>query len=121
MSLVSPEKKFRVGVIAAKGFDDPDWLAGRFGPHLDQIAAVYTNGVNPLVAEFCQINGLTYTVFPISRTAPWSNSRIVENADKVYILSTPSSHNAELARKECERQGKPFEVVERESQLQNGG
>ena len=112
MSLLAPEKKFRIGIICAKGFDDPDWLPGKFGPHLEQIAAVYSNGVNSLVLEFCQTNGLIYTVFPITRTAPWSNSRIIENADKVYILSTPSSHNTELAKKECERQGKPFEVVE---------
>lgn len=114
MSLIAPKKTFRVGVIAAKGFDNPDYLPAKFGPHLEEIMTVYTNGVNSLVTEFCQTNGLTYTVFPVSRNTLWSNGRIVENSDKIYILSTPTSHNTELVKKECEKQGKPFEVFEME-------
>ena len=112
LSVTEQPRTFRIGLICAKGFDNPDFLDGRFGPHLSHIQTVYTNGVNPLVIDFCQVNGLVCTIFPISRTAPWSNRHIIENADKVYILSTPDSHNTELARKECERQGKPFEVVQ---------
>lgn len=113
MSLQS-ERKYRIGIIMSKGFDDPDFLPNRLGPHAGDILIVSTNGVNPLVTEFCQANGIIYTVYPISRTAPWSNSRIIESSDKVYILTTAGSHNAGLAVKECEKQGKKFEIVERE-------
>ena len=113
MSLI-PERKFRIGIIMSKAFDDAGWLPDKLGPHADQILNVSTNGVNPLVAEFCQAHGIVYTVYPVSRNTLWSNGQIIENSEKVYILGAPSSHNSELARKECERQNRKFEVAERE-------
>lgn len=115
MSLTTiPERKFRIGIIMSKGFDDPDWLPNKLAAYADQILVVSTNGVNSLVSEFCQAHGIVYTVYPVSRNTLWSNGRIVENSDKVYILGTPDSHNSMLAKQECEKQGKKFELVERE-------
>lgn len=115
MSLTTiPERKFRIGIIMSKSFDDSDWLPNKLAAHADQILTVSTNGVNSLVAEFCQAHGIVYTVYPVSRNTLWSNGRIVENSDKIYILGTPESHNSILAKQECEKQNKKFEVVERE-------
>jgi len=109
-------KRFRIGVIASKSFDDPDFLSERLGPHLDQIIHLYTNGVNPLVTEFARINGVSYSVFPPNRgnSIIWSNNRIIENADKVYILAAPGSSSAKMAEEECRKKGVKFELIERE-------
>lgn len=110
---ISPARKFRIGIIASKSFDSPNWFEKRFTPNVDKISHLYTNGVNQLVIDFAKSAGLACTIYPIKgNSAPWSNSRIIENSDKVYILATPDSHNSQQAKSECEKQGVKFEVVE---------
>lgn len=117
--MTTPPAKFKLGIIAAKTFDDAEFLEEKLGPHLGKLGQLFTNGVNKTVMDFALANGVVHTVFPIhaGNTAPWSNSRIIENSDKVYILSTPNSHNSVKAKTECERQGKPYEVFEFEPLL----
>ncbi len=106
---------FKIGIICATSFDNQDWFADRLGAHLELISHVYTNGANSLVTDFCRLNGLTTTIYPINRnSAPWSNSRIIEQSDKVYILGTPDSKNSQLAQQECERRGVKFERIDHE-------
>ncbi len=113
MSLTE-SKTYSIGIIAAISFDNPDWFTERLAPHLEQISAVHTNGANALVTEFCRQNGVCYSVWPINggRTAPWSNSRIIENSDKVYILATAESKNSKQAQQECVKKKVSFELIE---------
>lgn len=115
MSLTPVTTQYRIGLIAATSFDNQDFFADRFGSNLDKISHVYTNGANQLVIDFCRLSGLVCTIFPVNKNSVvWSNSRIIENSDKVYILGTPSSHNTPLAKAECEKQKRKFEVIEHE-------
>jgi hypothetical protein len=101
---IQPPKTYRLGIIASKSFDDPDFLEKHLSEVVSKISHINTNGINSLSENFAKDYGIPYTVFPIcSRSAPWSNSRIIENSDFVYIISTPDSKNSKLAKEECER------------------
>ena len=111
MSLTTVPKQFCLGIIAAKGFDNASFLPERLGPHVEQIAHVYTNGVNPLVTAFCIEHGIVYTVFPVTGGKTLSsNNLIADNSDKVYIIGTPESSNTKNIVETCEKKGVKHEI-----------
>jgi hypothetical protein len=114
MSLQESPKTYTLGIIVSKSFDDPSWLEEKLGDKLDRIKHINTNGVNPLVMEFALENGIPFSVFPLKggKSAPWSNARIVELSDVVYIIGTPGSKNARAAEAECVKEGRRCHVFE---------
>lgn len=105
MSLLNPPSKLNVGIIASKNFDDPDFLEDLFFGKIDKIGHINTNGANYLILDFARENGIIYTVYPINcRSLPWSNSRIIESSDFVFIISNENSKSARLAEEECKKE-----------------
>jgi hypothetical protein len=105
MSLVNKEAAtFNLGIIASKNLDDPEFLNDLLGEKLDKIGHLFLNGANSLVTDFARENGVTYTVFPINkRSLPWSNSRIIESSDFVFIIASDESKSAKSAEEECQK------------------
>lgn len=105
MSLETPPpvKTYRLGVVAAKNLDDPSFLSDLISENVPAISHLYTNGANALVTDFAREHGIPYTVFPLNggRSLPWSNSRIVETSDFVYVIGTTSSKSAGQAVAAC--------------------
>ncbi len=106
MSLDTPKptKKWPIGVIVSRSFDNPDLLVDILSPHIDQIEHVHTNGSQPgakLVEDFCRDNKLTYTVWPSTRHAFYANGRVIDNSRFVYIITDGNSKSAKQAETEC--------------------
>lgn len=105
MSLVNKEAvTFNLGVIASKNLDDGEFLNNLLGEKLDKIGHLFLNGANSLVTDFARENGVTYTVFPINKKSlPWSNSRIIESSDFIFIIASDDSKSAKSAEEECKK------------------
>lgn len=105
MSLSNPPSKFNLGVIAAKNLDDPEFLDNLLSKNIDRIAHIYTNGANQLVINYARENGIICTIYPInSRCIQWSNSKIMESSDFVFLISNEDSKSTKLAEEECEKE-----------------
>jgi hypothetical protein len=105
MSLSNPPNKFNLGIIAAKNLDDPEFLDNLLSKNLDKIAHIYTNGANQIVLDYARENGVICTIYPInSRCVQWSNSKIMEASDFVFLISNEESKSTKLAQEECEKE-----------------
>lgn len=116
MSLDSPKpiKKWPIGVIVSRSFDNPDLLVDILSPHIDQIEHVHTNGSQPgakLVEDFCRDNKLVYTVWPSTRHAFYANGRVIDNSRFVYIITDGHSKSAKQAETECIAKPIKFKVL----------
>ncbi len=109
----APVRTFRVGIIAAKNLDDPQFLPDLVGENLGAIEHLYTNGANALVTDFARENGIPCTVFPIAggRGLPWSTSRVIFHSEFVYIIATPESKSTPQVAGACEAKGTKYKVV----------
>lgn len=113
MSLTpTPPPQLRLGIIASRNLDAPEFLHDLLSEKVAAIFHLYTNGVNPLVTEFALEHGLPHTVFPAqcSNTLK-SNGQIVSSSDFVLIISDQDSKNAPLVKKECEEKGVKHRIV----------
>lgn len=111
MSLQSP-KLFNLGILASKGFDDPDFINELTLEHLGSIGHIFTNGANKLVTDFAQQNGIPFTVFPlIGRSLPWSTSQILDHVEFVYIIASPESKSANQIQVDCVKRHIKHRVV----------
>lgn len=104
LTTTEPAKTFRVGIVASRALDDPDFLHELIIPHLAAISHLYTNGANPLVSALAAAHGLPLTTFPLTggRCLPWSTGMILDNVDFVYIIADPSSKSAGQVIEACE-------------------
>lgn len=104
LSTTQPIRQYNLGIICSKNFDNPDFLFDLLNKNLVAIKHIYTNGANQLVTDFAKENGISYTVYPINcRSLPWSNSRIIESSEFVFILGDEESKSAKIANEDCER------------------
>lgn len=116
MSLDTPKpvKKWPIGVIVSRSFDNPDLLVDILSPHIEQIEHVHTNGSQPgakLVEDFCRDNKLVYTVWPSTRHAFYANGRVIENSSFVYIITDGHSKSAKQAEEECRAKPVKYKVL----------
>lgn len=116
MSLDSPKpvKKWPIGVIVSRSFDNPDLLVDILSPHIEHIDHVHTNGSQPgakLVEDFCRDNKLVYTVWPSTKHAFYANGRVVDNSSFVYIITDGKSKSAKQAEAECVAKPIRFKVL----------
>lgn len=104
LSTIEPIRQYNLGIICSKSLDNPDFLFDLIYKNLAVIKHIYTNGANSLVTDFAKENGISYTVYPINcRSLPWSNSRIIESSEFVFILCDDDSKSAKLAKDDCEK------------------
>lgn len=115
MSLNTPVqvKQYRVGIVAAKNFDDASFLSELIGEKVESISHINTNGANSLVSDFAQENGISYTTFPLTggRSLPWSAAQILDNSDFVYIIASPDSKSSKWFASECDKKKIRFKIV----------
>lgn len=103
MSLNTALPTFRLGLLASKDFDSPQLLEDVFGPKVEQISHLFTNGTNPLIEAFARSHGITHTVYPVSggRGLPASTRDIVDASEAVVIIASPDSKSAEQIAAIC--------------------
>lgn len=104
LSNPTPVKQFNLGLVVSRSFDHPALLDELFGPHLEAIGHVYSNGALPgarFVEDWCRMNGLTFTVYPCKAHAFKSVSLIIEASDSVYVITEGESKVASFAANEC--------------------
>lgn len=104
LSTTEPIRQYNLGIIAARNLDNSDFLSDLIGKNIPSIAHIYTNGANFLILDFSRENGISYTVFPINcRSILWSNAKIIESSDFVYIIGDEDSKSAKIAQEACEK------------------
>lgn len=105
---IAPEapRLFNLGLVCAKTMDDAEYLNDLLGEKVPHIGHLYTSGANDLVVAWARENGIVCTVYPINagRGLPWSNSRIIEASDFVYVIGSEESKSAGQAVLQCERE-----------------
>jgi hypothetical protein len=105
-------KQFRLGIVASKGVDDPDFLADLVGPNVAVVSHIYTNGANRLVSCFAASEGIPCTVFPLTgRSLPWSTGMILDNVDFVYIISSPDSKSTTQVEADCIKRKVKYKMI----------
>lgn len=117
------EKKYTLGIIVSRSFDNPDFLPEALKDSVTKIGHVYSNGALPghkMVEDFCLNNGISYTVLPASATKHTFVviSEIIEKSDGVYILADLHSKSAVFAENECRKSGKKYRVFIHDSTLE---
>lgn len=103
LSNPTPVKQFNLGLIVSRSFDHPALLDDLFGPHLESIGHVHTNGALPgarFVEDWCRANRLSVTTVAGEHTFA-GVARIVEASDSVYVITEGESKVAAFALKEC--------------------
>ena len=102
LETVTPIKQHRLGIVAAKNLDDSGFLEELLGENISVISHINTNGANQEVVNFARDHGIPCTIYPlIGRSLPWSNARILDNSDFVYIIGTTESKSAGQTVAEC--------------------
>ena len=115
MSLTTPTpiKTYNLGIIASKSFDDRDLIPDIFLGKVSEIEHVYTNGVSPIVLDWCTSEGIPYTVYPIvgGKTLPWSLSNVIDASAFILIIADENSKSAKQAVEACVKKGKKYKFV----------
>lgn len=116
MSLSSPvpPRKWPIGIIVSRSFDNSDLLTTVLSQHIESISHVHTNGSQPgskLVEDFCRDNKLTYTVHPSTRHAFVANNEVIDRSSFVYIITDGQSKAAKHAEEQCAAKPVKFRVL----------
>lgn len=116
MSLSTPPRAYKLGIIAARNLDDPDFLPELLNDKAAQVSHLYTNGANPFVPAYAACHGLPCTIFPLTGGSclPKSTTLILDNSDFVYVIGSVDSKSAGYAASECHRRGIRFKLLDYE-------
>lgn len=111
--LVPSIPQFPVAIICSKSLDNAAFIPDLVGANVAAISHLYSNGANPLVAQFAADHGIPHTIFPLTggRSFPWALTQILEHAQFVYVIGDQHSHGSEQAIQACIAKGIQFKEV----------
>ncbi len=107
LATVTPIPQFALGIIASKTLDDAQFIPDLIGANVAAISHIYTNGANPLVAQYAQDHGIPNTVYPLTGGSNHltSTGLIAEKVVKVYLIADGQSKSATQVEEVCKQKG----------------
>lgn len=107
-------KRFKVGAILSRNFDNFDILDQNIGEHVNSISHVYSNAPMPggkLLEDFCREHKLPLTIFPANPHTFSAISNVLDNSDFIYIITDGESKIAQTSEEFCKKDGKKYKII----------
>jgi hypothetical protein len=109
-------KQHRVAILASTSLEDPTLISSLpalLPENLAAVSHIVTNGANELVTQFAALNGVPFSVYPLTGggSLPGSTAQVLETADLVYLIHDECSKSAGLILEACKKKEAKYKVI----------